>query len=300
MLIRKLNSLLLIITMILMLAGCSIEANMGIVKDLDSLDTPIVHNVYNYNEETKVDVLSIFNSNGDIKITKSDTNNLKVQVNLIQTKPLKKDIDKKLDNLAINPKIQDGVIFYEPLYAADTTINYWDWIKKNLNANGISVNFDVQIPDTIKEVRIYNEIGNIDLQDITAKIYAQTNIGNISGADLNPLDSAVFKVNVPSYGKAGLDVKFSSIDNVNDITAGVMLGNIILNLPSGANYVHKQVKPEDITIKYPYDMYSKKQFEYCRKQSLETFKPIEGKNSETNVTTIIGKKSLYSAQINNK
>lgn len=300
MLIRKLKSLLLIVTMVLLLAGCSKDMNIDTFKDRDTLETPITHNVYNYTGEAKVDVLSIFNSNGNVKIARSDTNELKVAVNLIQTKQIKEDIDRKLDNLVIKPEIQNSVIFYEPLYAADTTRNYWDWIKNSLNANGIYVNFDVQIPDTIKEVRIYNELGNIDLQDITAKIYAQTNIGSITGANLNPLDSAIFKVNIPSSGKAGLDVKFSSINNVNDITAGVMLGDINLNLPSGANYTHNQVKSEDISVKYPYDMYSKNQFEYCKKQGMEIFKPINGKNGETNITTSIGKTNLYSVLINNK
>lgn len=263
-LIRKLNSLLLIVAIVLLLVGCSKDINIDVFKDRDTLETPITHNVYKYAGEAKVDVLSIFNSNGNVKITRSDTNDLKVVVNLIQTKQIK-DIDKKLDNLVIKPEVQNNVIFYEPLYATDTNCNYWDWIKNNLNANGICINFEVQIPDTIKEVRIYNELGDIDLQDITAKIYAQTNIGNIAGANLNPLDSATFKVNIPSSGKTGLDVKFSSINNVNDITAGVMLGNINLDLPSGASYTNNKVNPEDISVKYPYDMYSKNQFEYCKK-----------------------------------
>lgn len=104
------------------------------------------------------------------------------------------------------------------------------------------------------------ENNNVNLQNITAKIYSQTNVGNITGDNLDPLDSAVFKVNIPSSGDTGLDVKFSSIDKANDITAGVMLGNIVLNLPPIANYSHKEVQPEDIPLKYPYDMYSKEQF----------------------------------------
>ncbi len=300
MFIKKLSSLLLIVTMILLLPGCAKDINVAITKDRDILETPIIHNVYNYTGETKGDVVSIFNSNGDVKVTKSDTSDLKVVVNLIQTKQIKEDIDQKLNSLVIEPKIQNGVIFYEPLYAADTTRNYWDWIKSNLNANGICVNFEVQIPSTIKEVRVYNELGNINLQNITTKIYAQTNIGNITGDNLDPLDSAVFKVNIPSSGDTGLDVKFSSIDKANDITTGVMLGNIVLNLPSSANYSHKEAQLEDIPLKYPYDMYSKDQFEYCRKAGLEKFEPINSKTDKTNITTVIGKKNLYSASINDK
>lgn len=276
MLIKKLMSLLIVmITVMLFLSGCS----MHVYKD--TLENPIIHNVYKYNDKTKADVLSIFNSDGDIKITKSDTDDLKVVVKLVQTKNLK-DIDKKLNNLVIKPKIENGVIFYEPLCANDTTRNYWEWIKTNLNANGISINFDVELPSTIKEIRVYNDIGNIDLQNITTKIYTQTDVGNITGENLNPLDSAVFKANVPS---TGIDVKFSSIDNVNNIIAGAELGKITLNLPSGASYTNEQVKPEDMHVKYPFKMNSKNQFEYCKEQSLQTFDPISSKHDKTLITT---------------
>ncbi len=78
------------------------------------------------------------------------------------------------------------------------------------------------------------------------------------------------------------------------------LGNIILNLPSGANYSQNQVDQEDMSIKYPYAMYSKNQFEYCRKQSFKIFKPINSKHGKTTLTTSTSKGGLSHALINNK
>ncbi|APF27952.1 putative lipoprotein [Clostridium sporogenes] len=295
MIMKKLKGLFLGVAIVILLNGCSRSQNIVVVKD--TLEEPIIHSVYKCNEKTKADVLSIFNSTGDVKITKSDTDDLKVMVKLVQTKDIK-DIDKKLNNLAIKPQIKNNVIFYEPLCANNTTRNYWEWIKTNLNANGIRVNFDVEIPTTIKEVRIYNDIGNIDLENITAKIYTQTDIGNVTGKNINPLDSAIFKVNIPSTEKTGLDVmngssirktgidvKFSNINNVNNIIAGVESGKINLKLPLNASYNHKQVKSEDVHIKYPFKMNSKNQFEYCKEQSLQKFKSISSKYSKTVITT---------------
>lgn len=294
MLIRKLVSVLLIGTVGVLLGACSINGTLNNFKNriyIDTLETPIVHDVYNYKGKPNVEVLSIFNSIGDVRISKSNTNDLKVKIKMVQTKSIK-DIDKKLKNLSIKPKITNDVVFYEPLYANNTTLNYWDWIKSSSNANGIQVNFDIQIPDTIKEVRIYSELGNIALQNISAKIYAQTNIGNIIGSNINPLDSAVFKVNIPSDGETALDLTLSSIDNVNSITAGMTSGNAVLNLPSGSRYSYKQIKPEKIPVTYPYDMYSKEQFEYCRKHSLATFKPIKIKQGKTIINTVTVEESL--------
>ena len=294
MLIRKLVSFLLIGTVGVLISSCSINVSINNLKNglyKDTLAAPIVHDIYNYKGKPNVEVLSIFNSIGDIRISKSYTNNLKVKIKMVQTKPIK-DIEKKIKNIYIKPKITDDVIFYEPLYAKNTTRNYWEWIKSNLNANGIQVNFDIQIPDTIKEVRVYSELGNIVLQNISTKIHAQTNIGSIIGSNINPLDSAVFKVNVPSHGETALDLTLSSIDNVNSIIAGMTSGNAVLNLPSESRYSYKQIKPEKIPVTYPYDMYSKEQFEYCRKHSLATFKPIKIKQGNTIINTVISEENL--------
>ncbi|APQ78532.1 hypothetical protein [Clostridium botulinum] len=299
MLMRKLVNLLLIGIIGMLLGACSTNRTLNDFKngkDKDTLQIPIVHDVYNYNGEPNADVLSIFNSNGDVRISKSETNDLKVKTKLVQTKSIK-DIDKKLNNLAIKPKIEKGVIFYEPLYTNNKNQNYWEWIKSSLNANGIQVNFDVQIPQTIKEVRIYSELGNINLQNISAKIHAQTNIGTITSANINPLDSAVFKANIPSRGENALDISLSSIDNVSSITAGVTSGNIVFNLPSGSEYIYNQMDPKQMPVTYPYDMYSKEQFEYCKEHSLEIFKPIEIKQGKTVIKTVTNEESFRKISI---
>ncbi|MBD5643619.1 hypothetical protein HYH96_06870 [Clostridium botulinum] len=299
MLMRKLVNLLLIGIIGMLLGACSTNRTLNDPKngkDKDTLQIPIVHDVYNYNGKPNADVLSIFNSNGDVRISKSETNDLKVKTKLVQTKSIK-DIDKKLNNLAIKPKIEKGVIFYEPLYTNNKNQNYWEWIKSSLNANGIQVNFDVQIPQTIKEVRIYSELGNINLQNISAKIHAQTNIGTITSANINPLDSAVFKANIPSRGENALDISLSSIDNVSSITAGVTSGNIVFNLPSGSEYIYNQMDPKQMPVTYPYDMYSKEQFEYCKEHSLEIFKPIEIKQGKTVIKTVTNEESFRKISI---
>ncbi|ACA57009.1 hypothetical protein ACLD43_03155 [Clostridium botulinum] len=299
MLTKKLVSLLLIGTIGVLLSACSTNRTLNDFKngkDKDTLQIPIVHDVYNYNGKPNADVLSIFNSNGDVRISKSETNDLRVKTKLVQTKSIK-DIDKKLNNLAIKPKIEKGVIFYEPLYTNNKNRNYWEWIKSSLNANGIQVNFDVQIPQTIKEVRIYSELGNINLQNISAKIHAQTNIGTITSANIDPLDSAVFKANIPSKGENALDLSLSSIDNVSSITAGVTSGDIVFNLPSGSEYIYNQMNPEQMPVTYPYDMYSKEQFEYCKKHSLEMLKPIEIKQGKTVIKTVTNKENLRKISI---
>lgn len=296
MLINKAKVFFLVLTFLLLIS-CS--NNKVIVKD--TLEEPIIHNVYNFNGKPEADVLSICNSLGDIKVTKSNTNDLKVVANLVQIKELK-DIDKKLRNLLIKPKIENGVIFYEPLYAKNEQGSFWQWIYTSLNTNGISINFNIEIPSTIKELRVYNSLGNIDLENITAKIYAQTDMGHINGKNLTPLDNTIFKVNFATNvngtlddetfkvkdifdNTPGINIDFSNINNVSSITAGVKFGKILFNLPSNSKYVHQQVDLKDMNVGYPFSITSRERFRYCREQSLKPPTPITEKSNETVIST---------------
>ncbi|PRR85724.1 hypothetical protein [Clostridium luticellarii] len=272
----------------ILLSGCS-TGKIHVISD--TLKNPIIHNVYNTSKQPNVNVLSIFNSSGNVKITKSSSNELKVDVKLIQTKNLT-DIDKKLKNLTVKPQIKNGILFYQPLYAKNNSENYWMWITENLNANGIYIDFDIEVPSSIREIRVFNGTGNIDLRNISAKIYAQTDVGNITGKEIEPLDNAVFKDDVPFSDKLNdIDMDFSNIDRANSITAGSNTGSVILKLPHSAEYTHNEIKSSDMNLEYPYHSNSKQRFDYCIKQSLEPSKIISAKHNKTIITTVPIEKS---------
>lgn len=281
MLIKNIK-IILLLSITLLLTSCS--TNNFAYKD--TLNEEITHNVYQFNDEISSSVLSINNSIGDITINNSNTNKLKVSIDLIQTKNLK-DIDKKLDNLSIKPKINNNIILFEPLYKNNDNLNYWNWIYDELNSNGIKLNFNIEIPNNIKEIRIFNSLGNINLENISTKIYAQTDIGGINGKNINPLDTAIFKVNVASNPKEAIKINFSNIDNVNNILAGAELGKILLNIPNNSVYTHKESDANNLNLKYPFSLQSLEYFKYCNEKSLEPFAPITDKKNQTVITTTL-------------
>lgn len=277
----------------------------------DTLDEPIIHNVYTFDDKISTDVLSVCNAIGDVTITNSDNENVKVSVDLVQSKNLD-DIDKKLGNIFVNPKLDNGVVFYEPLCKNDETRDFWEWSSKELNDNGISVNFNIEIPSTIKEVRVYDSIGDIDFKDITAKIYAQTDIGQITGSNITPLDNGTFKVNcainkneicklnfkLDDNGElkvndprdnAGINLNFASIDEANNIIAGTKSGIVKLDIPSNSNYVKKEAEPEDIGVEYPSTGISDEYVDYCREQGMKSSSLNMEKANKTVVTTTTNK-----------
>lgn len=254
--------------------------NWAITHDEANLPDPIVHKVYHWEGSTDAKVVSVYNEDGDISISESKDNKMNVTVNLIQTKSLK-DIDKKKDNLKIIPQDKKGIFYLEPL-AADGTTNYWKWIQEKCNANGIQVEFQIQIPRSIQEVRVYDDLGNVSLSGITARIYAQTNSGTITGQNVTPLDTAAFKSNATSSGDGmAINVAYVNLDQTNEIIGEVDTGNILFSLPKGAKYT--QEKNNDFKGIEAGDAMS--QIDVIRKECLKDFSPIKGKQDGTLVVT---------------
>lgn len=289
MVLRKAVSFLIVFITSMAMTGCSVNGVLpnadslvqrAIENDRDALPVPIVHEVYKYGRSTDVKVLSIYNTLGDICIKQSVDDQMHVIVNLVQTKALR-DIDTKLDNLQIVPQTKNQILFFEPL-AKDGTTNYWEWIEKNLNANGIKVDFEVQMPSRIQEVRLFDELGNISLNGVKARVYAQTDLGSITGQNIIPLDTAVLKVNSPFGGDdLGIDISFSSLEFANEISAGVSNYNMMLTVPPGIQFTHKM--DYNMVVKYNKPMYSR--FDYCRSRCLAKFHSIKQKQGETVIKT---------------
>lgn len=202
-------------------------------------------------------------------------------------------MDTKLNNLQVKPQTKGDILFFEPL-ASNANTNYWDWIHTNKNANGIRVDFELQVPLSIQEVRIYNELGDITIDNITSRIYAQTDLGIIKGRNITPLDTAIFKVNLPSKNeKTGIDVSFANLEKANKIISGISLHNISINIPSGTQFTHEI----DNNMKVEYDESMYERFKYCKDQCLEDFKLVQPRQGETVIITTAAEDMLKMVQI---
>jgi len=254
----------------------------------DVLSRPIVHEIYNHEEQIDAKVLSVYNSVGNISISQSDNEKIKVVMQLIQTKNLR-DITEKLDGLMLHPIYDNDVVYYEPLYSHDTNMGYWRWIRNYLNANGIEITFDIQIPSTIQEVRVYGEIGNITISDITARIQAQTFVGSIVGRNLTPLDTATFITNTTTMplGAYGIDISFANIEAVRHITAGTTASDIRLNMP---NDEYTIIRDNNISTKYAHSVNSDAQEEYIRERCLAPLEKINSVSEGTQIFTLEDKR----------
>jgi hypothetical protein len=257
----------------LLLTGCSNDESTSSKESSQFLTEYNVYSYDNASKETKV--LSIYNSVGDISLSNSKSNNISISAKIIQTKNIS-DLDFKKSKLVLNPTNYKEILYLEPLLK-NTSDNYWQKIS---NANGIKLNFNIQIPNTIQEVRMFTEIGNINLKDIKTKIYAQTDIGDITAENISPVDDAVFKANVSS----GVKLSFLSLKDTNKVTTGLTIGSLELLIPNAVKYNHNIDK--EMKTEYPYDMYSDRRIKYIREKCRAEYKPSLRTKSETTITTM--------------
>lgn len=108
----------------------------------------------------------------------------------------------------------------------------------------------------------FNEFGNIDIVDMTARIYAQTDNGYITGSNITPLDK------------------------------------ILLTIPADSGYKHNFI--EDMKVEYDYKMYSDEQFAQCKENALSEFISIDTRHGDTLINTVTEDGTLRTVEIKKK
>lgn len=229
---RKIHFLLILPIIVLMLSGCHIAYIPGVAD----IPAHVEHEIYNNEEICEAKIVSIDNYAGNITVKKSDSEKIKVIVKLVQSKKVG-DLDKNKENLVIKPTLDGEIMMINPLSPDGTS--YWEWLwgSKNGNYSDIQVDFEVHVPDTVQEIRVKTKVGNIAINDVTARIYAQTNVGNVKGENITPLDNSVFVSDVIQNAlNPAVSLEISDLSYANRIEANASVGNVSVTVPAGSEY----------------------------------------------------------------
>ncbi len=203
-------------------------------NDVDALKEYITHTVYDNMIESDSKVVSVLNMYGDVNIGKSLNDKIYVNLSLIQTKEIN-DLDIKQENLMLEPQLIGDILFLEPTTKVGE--NYWDFIISDLNANGIMLEFNILVPSSVQEIRIFNDFGNVTINDIEAKITTQVTAGSIYGQNLSLIDKSAFTIVSGMSNTKAIDLSFKELKFANNLVVSSIQGDISLNIPNDVDYI---------------------------------------------------------------
>lgn len=203
-------------------------------NDVDALKEYVTHSIYDDMIESDLKVVSVLNMYGDINIGKSSDDKIHINLSLIQTKEIN-DLDIKLENLMLEPQLSGDILFLEPTTKYGE--NYWDFIINDLNANGIMIEFNILVPSSVQEIRVFNDFGNVTINDIESKITTQVTAGSISGENLSLLDKSTFKIVSGMSNNRAIDLSFDELKFASELVVSSVQGDIYLDLPNNIDYI---------------------------------------------------------------
>ncbi len=122
---------------------------------------------------------------------------------------------KILENMIISVEDKSGKV--ELAVKTSEGKSFWDWQKDNYKTYQVTINYDIELPDSIKEVNLSTGAGNILVEGKAEKVEASTGAGNV---DINSM-MARFKI---STGAGNITIKDSSAKEDCELNTGA--GNV--------------------------------------------------------------------------
>lgn len=125
---------------------------------------------------------------------------------------------EKTKHVNLIPRIENNIIYLEAM-AQD--LNYWQWLDENIDDSDISVNYFIQLPTYIKHLKVANNVGNINITDLSVSLDLELSVGTIDCSNVSVFGSSnIFLKN------GNLDFSSDLLSNIDTVFHYVELGDI--------------------------------------------------------------------------
>lgn len=224
----------LILVMLVLATGCGVRIN-GKEYEFFTVSQKDRNNIFNSvgSESSNIQQISedrqdgekivISNNAGNIRFKKSATSQIEIKA---EKKVRGASTDTKESILQnMNVKLErDGKVI-KVVFKTKDGDDFWDWQKNNFKAFQISANFDIELPEGITEISAKTGAGNIDVNDVSAKLSLDTGAGNIDVEDVYAIGDSVL-----STGAGNIDFT-GKIDAITSFDASTGVGNVKFEVP---------------------------------------------------------------------
>ncbi len=122
--------------------------------------------------------------------------------------------------------------------------DFWEWQKDNYKTYQITINYDIKVPESIKDLSVSTGAGNIIIEGQAEKVDASTGAGNIDVDDMKAelkLSTGAGNIDIDnssalgncklSTGAGNIDF-MGKVEDVNGFDASTGMGNVNFRVPS--------------------------------------------------------------------
>lgn len=173
--------------------------------------------------------LNIATDVGVINVVKSSSENIIINVEKQVTGPTKIDAQQAMDNILV--KLQkNGSTFIIKVTTKDGSRDYWEWLRSTYPLMNASINFTVEIPETINSFDIDHNTGSIMLKEISGEMNLNTQTGEIVLENVSLIANSNVTTNTGVIRISG------DISNLKGLNVKNGAGSIMLILPKNSQF----------------------------------------------------------------
>lgn len=245
------NIIFITITLALVFfTGCTsdFKVNEGVVEELSNKITSTVINKLDREkaerneshtiDTTNINGLKVNGSVGNITITIQNVDEATIDVNIVAYSENSEDANKLIEDYTYEIESKRNLINIDIAQLAE-----------KVKYENINVNLNINIPKSIEDISITNNVGNVNISNGEGKIIIKSNVGDISinnskaSYDIKNDIGNINLINCAFIGQSKLNINTgeaeitaSDISEAKNIIAEIAVGDISITLPENSSY----------------------------------------------------------------
>lgn len=191
---KKLILVFVLVVSMISLAGCTID--LGTPADNSDRagsgkqDSDYVSGKGSGNQDTgnasdeftvegrELSKLAVKDGVGDINLSKSSGDKVEIRYSK-EVKGFGANIDEIMDQILVKTETEGDELTVSVKVKDNETEDFWHWLSDHYKAMNVSVDFEIKVPENIKDFKVVDGVGDITAEDVKGIVEITDGVGSI-------------------------------------------------------------------------------------------------------------------------
>lgn len=278
------------------LIGGGVTAGVGLVGFSVVYNNDIENKIVNYNQlefandelESSAEKLIVLNGVGEVNIVQTDTDKVEVKSYILYNDDVKveklkvNEVDFEIENATLEGEEELETYILSSKLTDDS--NYFTYLENEDYLNDVKINYEIEVPSSLKEIYVYNPLGDVKIYNADASVKVITYKGNVFVKSITPDDF----VSVQNY-EGDIDITLENVSTTTYIGASSYNGDINLEVKDSSKYEVGKDNPPVLAMEN--DIFETKAYERVENEFLKQDK-FENKKLKASILSRKGEITL--------